>query len=396
MRLALALAVLGMLVLAPSAQAYKRLGHTFPTRTITYHDATGGRYSKEIKAAASAWNKSGAKVRWVRSSRSKARVPIVTKQLQVAGLGWYFGNGRGRIDLDPDIKKGQLTKLSGSGVAAQVVVHEMGHVMGLDHEPKKCAIMQPSIGLGCKGAKENWQFRCRLLEKDDIAGGVKLFGGKIGKLGPEFCDAVAPPPAPTNLAVATTPPDEEDGGSTKITWTTPQGRDFQAVRVMRRKDVCPTGPTDKDADLVGLDEALPGKAQTIADFKGFETSGHYCYSVQVLGALQRPGKIATVEFDYTGPPAPGFRPTADFYWETDEGRTVLFTDYSEPADAGGQLTSWQWDFGDGQTSTERSPSHVFAPGDHQVTLTVTDSEGRSATITRTVSVADETDTEDFR
>jgi hypothetical protein len=395
-RLALAAALLCALVFAPSAHAYKRLSHTFPTRTITYYDGTGGRYSKEIKAAAGAWNKSGSKVRWTKASKSKARVPIIVKNLPVAGLGWYFGNGRGRIDLAPNIKKGQLTKLAGEGVATQVVVHEMGHVMGLDHETKKCAVMQPSIGLGCKRPKEIWRFRCRLLEKDDIAGGVKLFGGKIGKVGPEYCDAVKEPAAPTGLTVGPAPPDDggETSGTTQVTWTTPKGSDLESVRVMRRKDVCPTGADDEQADLVGQDEALPGKVQSVSDPNGFPANGRYCYSVQAFGKFQRPGKTATVEYDHTGPLAPGFAPTADYEWDlgSDDGRTIRFTDYSEPADnAGGELVSWRWDFADGQFSDERNPIHTFAPGEYSVTLTVTDSQGRTAFVTRTISVTDETE-----
>ena len=53
-------------------------------------------------------------------------------------------------------------------------------------------------------------------------------------------------------------------------------------------------------------------------------------------------------------------------------RTVVeFTDQSS-----GTLTSWSWDFGDGGTSTEQNPTHVYTvPGTYTVTLTVTDNGG---------------------
>ena len=51
---------------------------------------------------------------------------------------------------------------------------------------------------------------------------------------------------------------------------------------------------------------------------------------------------------------------------------------TSPADA----TAWLWDFGDGTTSTERSPAHAyFVPGRYSVSLTVT-RPGGSATCTR--------------
>jgi PKD repeat protein len=53
-----------------------------------------------------------------------------------------------------------------------------------------------------------------------------------------------------------------------------------------------------------------------------------------------------------------------------EGETVSFTDASQYA------ASWSWNFGDGQTSTEQNPSHVYtAAGTYTVSLTVTNTLG---------------------
>lgn len=65
-------------------------------------------------------------------------------------------------------------------------------------------------------------------------------------------------------------------------------------------------------------------------------------------------------------------PNFDFPRELylDEKKTVKFTDNTSSA------TSWLWDFGDGTTSTEHSPSHAYnAQGDYTVTLTVRTIEG---------------------
>jgi len=78
------------------------------------------------------------------------------------------------------------------------------------------------------------------------------------------------------------------------------------------------------------------------------------------------------------PPAPH----AAFSWSQDGLTTsVLFSDAST-----GSIDTWSWDFGDGASSSEVSPSHDYgATGVWQVTLTVT-GPGGSDSVTMTVSV----------
>ena len=50
-----------------------------------------------------------------------------------------------------------------------------------------------------------------------------------------------------------------------------------------------------------------------------------------------------------------------------------FTDQSSDPD--GTVTSWSWDFGDGFSSTEKNPTHIFPTMDtYNVILTVTDNQ----------------------
>nr|BAL52673.1 PKD domain protein [uncultured Acetothermia bacterium]BAL59272.1 hypothetical protein HGMM_OP3C427 [Candidatus Acetothermum autotrophicum] len=70
-------------------------------------------------------------------------------------------------------------------------------------------------------------------------------------------------------------------------------------------------------------------------------------------------------------------PVADFEFapaQPSAGQTVKFTDKSKDPD--GQIKSWEWDFGDGTTSTEQNPSHVYrTAGTFTVKLVVTDDKG---------------------
>ena len=77
----------------------------------------------------------------------------------------------------------------------------------------------------------------------------------------------------------------------------------------------------------------------------------------------------------------GTGPTVDFSADVTSGAaplTVTFSDLS----SGTGLSSWSWNFGDGSSSTQQNPTHVYlADGTYDVDLTVTDANG-TATATK--------------
>lgn len=79
-------------------------------------------------------------------------------------------------------------------------------------------------------------------------------------------------------------------------------------------------------------------------------------------------------------------PTANFSSSV-SGLSVNFTDSSSDSD--GTITNRTWNFGDGTTSTTTNPSKTYSSaGTYSVVLTVTDNQGASNSVTKSVTVID--------
>lgn len=104
----------------------------------------------------------------------------------------------------------------------------------------------------------------------------------------------------------------------------------------------------------------------------YDTEGRY----QVVQTVSNEcGTVTAFDTVVVGtPPKP---PLADFYAEPLSGcipLTVTFTDLST-----GDITSWLWEFGDGTSSTEQNPQHVYTvSGSYNIKLTVTGPAGSDA------------------
>ena len=143
----LLLAAAAALLPASKADAYKLFKHRWYSKTLTYYDATGGRYKEEIRAAASVLNRSGARIKVRSASRRTARVRIsVSRRLGVRRVRRATRCATGivrsaRIRVRPDLEKSWPTPLAARMATIAVVAHEMAHVLGLDHENRRCATM---------------------------------------------------------------------------------------------------------------------------------------------------------------------------------------------------------------------------------------------------------------
>ena len=114
--------------------------------------------------------------------------------------------------------------------------------------------------------------------------------------------------------------------------------------------------------------------------------------------------MANVTNDYAGTPRPSAGPFDIGAWQISEppktspqvtlnasatsGTAPLTVNLSATVtDPGATVSSYSWAFGDGQTSSQAGPSHVYAAGSFTASVTVTDSTGSTATASVNINVA---------
>src|SRR5205809_1893113 len=84
--------------------------------------------------------------------------------------------------------------------------------------------------------------------------------------------------------------------------------------------------------------------------------------------------------------SPSNQPPVAVFTPSCSALTCNFT--STSSDPDGSISTFHWDFGDGQTSAEQNPSHDYgAAGTYPVTLTVTDDQGATNTTSQPLTVA---------
>ncbi len=129
----------------------------------------------------------------------------------------------------------------------------------------------------------------------------------------------------------------------------------------------------------GTRGTLSGNATTIQHV--YATSGQYVVTVIATDSSGSTGSASTVIIVGTFT-----APTAAFTVSPTSGTSTTVFQFNG-SDSQGSIASYAWDFGDGQTASGQTTTHQFASGTWTVRLTVTDTAGRTATTTKTVTVS---------
>ena len=109
----------------------------------------------------------------------------------------------------------------------------------------------------------------------------------------------------------------------------------------------------------------------------YQTMGTYSVSLTVTNSA---GQNTRTRAGYINVSAPTSAPQADFTANPTNGTAPLVVQFTDQST--GSPVAWSWDFGDGQVSSQRNPSHTYSvAGNFTVRLTASNSAGQ-ATRTR--------------
>lgn len=193
LRRAALLAIPALLATAAPAEAYRFAGKRWPGTVVPYA-VEAPLYDEAVEEAARAWNRARIGISFRRVKPEHARLVIRYGRSRGARLSGCKGeNGRAMLGWPGPYYTYSTIGFTGACRSARtrrlIAMHEMGHALGLDHDDRRCALMNSSIRVDagiprrCRGRRVAARLRHGPLP-DDVRGARRLYSRPSPKASP--------------------------------------------------------------------------------------------------------------------------------------------------------------------------------------------------------------------
>lgn len=217
-----------------AAMSAKHGYRKWPGRTIRFYSRMDRSFDWVIDAATGAWNRSGVDMTF-KQVRSERRAQLVIKP--TGGLGIF---GEATLGHNPwggtrnnwiRLSKNALTARGESAylapwqrhvVTANILAHEMGHTLGIDHQPERgsaCGLMKATLRINdCDITGDQLgHYRCGMTDAWVLQRAVRIYGGRKDA-GTTYCPILPLPPQPPDLRISG---GIEEDRPVQVDWTPP-------------------------------------------------------------------------------------------------------------------------------------------------------------------------------
>lgn len=260
-----------------NARAARRVSYAWTGSRIYYRETVATKWDWSIRTAITKWNRTGGRIRFVRTTNpKKAQVTISSADIgAAAGMATVGRVHKGYVHLSKVYDNVDELDAHYRIEVMMIFSHELGHVLGFQHSSVACSLMFPVLDVeGCHvipRVEKPGYYQCRTINGPLASTLVRVYGGRA-KFPASWCPIDKIPAALTGVDIT-----GGTGSPVTVTWTSPPSvPSGSRVKISSwQSEVCGAVPAETAAMYAAVSDG------TWPDPRS-EAAGDHCFRVQLV------------------------------------------------------------------------------------------------------------------